>query len=314
MKRILALLAASLLFTAPAAAQRHGEAAVLKIWDNRTAPHSNGIASPEREPEPDRIENVSAAELYVFPADSVPRPGAGRGDLPRRRIHETLHGLRRVRRGPVVRRQRRHGRRAQIPSAGRPSRSAARRRRAGAAHHGRARSGRHGLHRGPRGNRRFFGRRSPRGGRLDAGHVQTRLFDPLLPRDRGRESPGCRITFDRLLGGRRTDAAVAAASPSRQVTAENPPRCCSTPTTTRPSRPPARPTTTPETARHRGLAASTLGRTRLGPARLLPYRETWARRTRLARLPLRRPGRGSAAAEKAERGVPFAEYCLSLRK
>ena len=71
MKRILALLAASLLFTAPAAAQRHGEAAVLKIWDNRTAPHSNGIASPEREPEPDRIENVSAAELYVFPADSV---------------------------------------------------------------------------------------------------------------------------------------------------------------------------------------------------------------------------------------------------
>ena len=71
MKRILALLAASLLFIAPAAAQRHGEAAVLKIWDNRTAPHSNGIASPEREPEPDRIENVSAAELYVFPADSV---------------------------------------------------------------------------------------------------------------------------------------------------------------------------------------------------------------------------------------------------
>ena len=71
MKRILALLAASLLFTAPAAAQRHGEAAVLKIWDNRTAPHSNGIASPEREPEPDRIENVSAAELYVFPTDSV---------------------------------------------------------------------------------------------------------------------------------------------------------------------------------------------------------------------------------------------------
>lgn len=70
MKRILALLAASLLFTAPAAAQRHGEATVLKIWDNRTAPHSNGIASPSGSP------NRTGSRTSRLPSFTYSRPTA----------------------------------------------------------------------------------------------------------------------------------------------------------------------------------------------------------------------------------------------
>ena len=52
MRRPHTLLAALLLAAGTAAAQDYGQAATLKIWDNTTAPHSNGIATPEREPEP----------------------------------------------------------------------------------------------------------------------------------------------------------------------------------------------------------------------------------------------------------------------
>ena len=61
--------------TATASAQDYGQTATLKIWDNTTAPHSNGIATPEREPEPNRIADVSQAVLYIFPADPAKATG-----------------------------------------------------------------------------------------------------------------------------------------------------------------------------------------------------------------------------------------------
>ena len=45
MKRTLPLIATLLLMTATASAQDYGQTATLKIWDNTTAPHSNGITT-----------------------------------------------------------------------------------------------------------------------------------------------------------------------------------------------------------------------------------------------------------------------------
>lgn len=61
--------------TSIATAQDYGQTKTLKIWDNATAPHSNGIATPEREPEPNRLFDVSEAELYIFPADPAKATG-----------------------------------------------------------------------------------------------------------------------------------------------------------------------------------------------------------------------------------------------
>ena len=49
MKRTLPLITTLLLMTATASAQDYGQTATLKIWDNTTAPHSNGITTPETE-------------------------------------------------------------------------------------------------------------------------------------------------------------------------------------------------------------------------------------------------------------------------
>ena len=70
MKRILLFLTALLLTSVTTMAKNYGQTATIKIWDNRTAPHSNGITSPEAEPEPDRLTNTTEAELYLFPADT----------------------------------------------------------------------------------------------------------------------------------------------------------------------------------------------------------------------------------------------------
>ena len=75
MKRTLPLIATLLLMTATASAQDYGQTATLKIWDNTTAPHSNGIATPEREPEKNRLTDVSEAVLYIFPADKAKATG-----------------------------------------------------------------------------------------------------------------------------------------------------------------------------------------------------------------------------------------------
>lgn len=77
---MLLLLAGPLLLTTVQAQQSegqtartvlHGAARRIEIWNNATAPHSNGIPTPEREPYPNRLYDVSTAELFIYPADSV---------------------------------------------------------------------------------------------------------------------------------------------------------------------------------------------------------------------------------------------------
>lgn len=68
MKRTIATFTTLLLMAGIATAQDYGQTQTLKIWDNATAPHSNGIATPEREPEKNRLTDVSEAVLYIFPA------------------------------------------------------------------------------------------------------------------------------------------------------------------------------------------------------------------------------------------------------
>jgi len=76
MKRLplLLLFAAGTLAAQP---RSHGEALTVKIWDNASAPHSNGIATPETEIAPDRIGNTSDAEMHLFPADPAKNTGMG---------------------------------------------------------------------------------------------------------------------------------------------------------------------------------------------------------------------------------------------
>lgn len=77
MKRLLTLF---LLLTAAAfaaEAQEMRAAKVLPIWDNATAPHSNGLAEPEPAVENGRPRFTTRAELYLYPAD--PAKASGRG-------------------------------------------------------------------------------------------------------------------------------------------------------------------------------------------------------------------------------------------
>ena len=61
--------------TATTSAQDYGQAATIKIWDNATAPHSNGVTTPETETTPNRVRNTSEALLYIFPADAAKATG-----------------------------------------------------------------------------------------------------------------------------------------------------------------------------------------------------------------------------------------------
>lgn len=74
MIRKLSAILAGIVFTT-ATAQDQGQALSVKIWDNATAPHSNGITTPEREPYPNRIYNTSEAVLYYYPADTARAKG-----------------------------------------------------------------------------------------------------------------------------------------------------------------------------------------------------------------------------------------------
>ncbi len=74
------LLFAILAMTAGLSAQNEqtpakGPDRVLKIWDNTTAPHSNGITSSEVSNASGRVENVSEATLYLFGADAAKAAG-----------------------------------------------------------------------------------------------------------------------------------------------------------------------------------------------------------------------------------------------
>ena len=75
MKRIILLTFATILAMATTSAKDYGQAATIKIWDNATAPHSNGITTPETETEPNRLRNTSEAVLYIFPADAAKATG-----------------------------------------------------------------------------------------------------------------------------------------------------------------------------------------------------------------------------------------------
>lgn len=69
MKLLLASFTLLLLAASISRAQDYGQVYTLKIWDNASAPHDNGISTPEREPEKNRLYDVSEAVLYLFPAE-----------------------------------------------------------------------------------------------------------------------------------------------------------------------------------------------------------------------------------------------------
>lgn len=247
MKRTLPLITTLLLMTATASAQDYGQTATLKIWDNTTAPHSNGITTPETEKEPNRVRNTSEATLYIFPADKAKAtgqavvicPGGGYGMLAM--DHEgyemakwfAANGIT----GAVLKyRMPNHHPEVPLEDAVQAL-----------AHHGGTRSGRHGLHGGQSGHRRLFGRRTPRGDGLDDRQFQTGLLGPLLPGHHGRAGqtpPGIVHQSAERAAHPRAGRSLLAGEP-RDGRHPARPSCCSR-TTTRPFRPStARSTTTP---------------------------------------------------------------------
>ena len=71
------LLMSMVLSSLAAMAQDYGQAATIRLWDNASAPHSNGIATPEEGMDACRPSNISVAELYVYPADAAKATGQG---------------------------------------------------------------------------------------------------------------------------------------------------------------------------------------------------------------------------------------------
>lgn len=63
MHRILLTIALSLLTTTMQA-----QDLTVKLWDNATAPHSNGLTGPEKDEGEVRISNVTEAALYIYEA------------------------------------------------------------------------------------------------------------------------------------------------------------------------------------------------------------------------------------------------------
>ena len=70
MKRLLTLLALAAALTAPA------QIKVVKLWDNATAPHSNGAAGPETEKK-GAVYNTVDTELFIYPAAGDKATGQG---------------------------------------------------------------------------------------------------------------------------------------------------------------------------------------------------------------------------------------------
>lgn len=58
-----------------AAAQEYGADAAVRIWDNATAPHPNGITAAETEEAPNRPANISETVLYIFAAEPAAATG-----------------------------------------------------------------------------------------------------------------------------------------------------------------------------------------------------------------------------------------------
>lgn len=72
MKHLFTLLLA--LAALPLMAQDYGQDRTIKIWDNATAPHSNGITAPEAIKN-DIIINTTETVLYIFEADKAKATG-----------------------------------------------------------------------------------------------------------------------------------------------------------------------------------------------------------------------------------------------
>ena len=72
-----ALLLAAAVCTNAAMAQNHdfGQNRVIPIWDNSSAPHSNGLDGKEHFNDPYRLAGTADAELYVFDADPAKNTG-----------------------------------------------------------------------------------------------------------------------------------------------------------------------------------------------------------------------------------------------
>lgn len=121
MKRLTIL--ATLLFAAVSVSAQDYH---IKLWDNTTAPTSNGVTGDEYERKPGTLTNTSSAEIWIYkPAPEkatgpaiVFCPGGGYSQALDRQRPQYLQ---------VVRRERHRGRDAQIPSAQRPFGGAARR-------------------------------------------------------------------------------------------------------------------------------------------------------------------------------------------
>lgn len=79
MKRTALFTLILLLMTTTVSAQDYGQAATVRIWDNASAPHSNGLTGPEEEPEPWRLAKTSTAELFLYPADTTRSGHTGLG-------------------------------------------------------------------------------------------------------------------------------------------------------------------------------------------------------------------------------------------
>lgn len=75
MQRIVQLLAVFLLMAGAVQGQDYGQAATIRIWDNATAPHNNGITAPQTEKKPHHLRLTSDAALYLFPADTAHATG-----------------------------------------------------------------------------------------------------------------------------------------------------------------------------------------------------------------------------------------------
>ena len=69
------LLAAAAYSNAAAQKPDFGQNRTISLWDNSTAPHSNGLKGEELLSDPKRIANTVHAELFVFDAD--PRKSTG---------------------------------------------------------------------------------------------------------------------------------------------------------------------------------------------------------------------------------------------
>ncbi len=70
MKNIAALIVVILVAIVPLAAKSisYGEDVCITIWDNTTAPHSNGVTEEESERRPNILQNVTTAQLLIYEA------------------------------------------------------------------------------------------------------------------------------------------------------------------------------------------------------------------------------------------------------